>query len=186
MDNLTLPHPNDAESVLLVDDDPALCDVLARALKSRGYDVSVAHDASAAMAMVRRDPPEFAVVDLKLPDSSGLKLVSDLHGVDEHTRIVVLTGHASIPTAVEAIKLGATYYLTKPADADTVVAALRRDGGDATMPVDDKAMTVERVEWEHIQRVLHDHDNNISATARALSMHRRTLQRKLRKRPAKA
>jgi len=186
MDTLTRTPQNDRASLLIVDDDPALCDVLARALSSRGFAVTVAHTASDALAAVARDPPEFAVVDLRLPDRSGLKLVSELHSADAHTRIVVLTGHASIPTAVEAIKLGATHYLTKPADADAVLAAFRRNGGDDTLPIDDKPMTVERVEWEHIQRVLHQHDGNISATARALSMHRRTLQRKLNKRPAKA
>ena len=98
----------------------------------------------------------------------------------------MLTGHGSIPTAIEAIKLGATYYLVKPTDADTVVAAFAREDGDDGVPVDAKPMSVERVEWEHIQRVLHDNGGNISATARALSMHRRTLQRKLhaaRRRP---
>jgi two-component system response regulator RegA len=186
MDPLTRTSPNDRASLLIVDDDPALCDVLARAMTTRGFDVTVAHTADDAIAAVQRDPPEFAVVDLRLPDRSGLKLVAELHGADEHTRIVVLTGHASIPTAVEAIKLGATNYLTKPADADAVLAALRRDAGDDTLPIDDKPMTVERVEWEHIQHVLHQHGGNISATARALSMHRRTLQRKLHKRPAQA
>ncbi|MEP7181996.1 MAG: response regulator transcription factor [Betaproteobacteria bacterium] len=183
---MTTRHPDDAATLLIVDDDATLCDVLARALTTRGFAVTVAHSAEDALAAVLRDPPEFAVVDLRLPDRSGLKLVTALKEADAHTRIVVLTGHASIPTAVEAIKLGATNYLTKPADADTVVAALRRDEGDDSLPIDEKAMTVERVEWEHIQHVLHQHDGNISATARALSMHRRTLQRKLQKRPVTA
>ena len=106
--------------------------------------------------MIDDEPPEFAVVDLKLPDQSGLKVVAHLKAADAHTRIVVLTGHASIPTAVEAIKLGATYYLTKPTDADAVVAAFGRDGGDDSVPIDPRPMTVERVEWEHIQHVLHE------------------------------
>lgn len=175
----------DRASLLLVDDDHALCDVMGRALGNRGFDVRVAHSHDGAMRAIEGDPPEYAVVDLKLPDHSGLKVVAELKAADPHTRIVVLTGHGSISTAVEAIKLGATYYLVKPVDADTVVAAFAREDGDASLPVEGKPMTVERVEWEHIQRVLHSHDGNISATARALSMHRRTLQRKLHKRPAK-
>ncbi len=176
--------PGERASLLLVDDDPVLCDVLSRALRSRGFEVTVAHTAGEALRAIGIEPPEYAVVDLRLPDQSGLKLVPLLKAADMQTRIVVLTGHGSIPTAVEAIKLGATYYLVKPTDADTVVAAFSRDGGDASLPVEGKPMSVERVEWEHIQRVLHDNDGNISATARALSMHRRTLQRKLHKQPA--
>ncbi len=173
-------------SLLLVDDDAALCDVLRRALGARGFAVTVAHTFEDAAQAIDANAPEFAVVDLKLPDQSGLKLVSRLKAADAHTRIVVLTGHGSIPTAVEAIKLGATYYLVKPTDADTVVAAFGREEGDDALPIDARPMSVERVEWEYIQRVLHDNDGNISATARALSMHRRTLQRKLHKRPARS
>ena len=176
---------HDRASLLIVDDDHALCDVMSRALSSRGFDVTVAHNHEGAVQAINGDPPEYAVVDLKLPDQSGLKVVERLKAADPHTRIVVLTGHGSIPTAVEAIKLGATYYLVKPVDADTVVEAFGREDGDPNLPVEGKPMTVERVEWEYIQRVLHDNDGNISATARALSMHRRTLQRKLHKRPAK-
>ena len=173
-------------SLLIVDDDHALCDVMSRALTSRGFEVTVAHDHDGAVRAIDGEPPEYAVVDLKLPDQSGLKVVERLKAADPHTRIVVLTGHGSIPTAVEAIKLGATYYLVKPTDADTVVASFSREGGDDSLPVESRPMSVERLEWEHIQRVLHDNDGNISATARALSMHRRTLQRKLHKRPVKA
>ncbi len=177
--------PHDRASLLLVDDDRALCMVLSRALESRGFAVTVAHAVDDAQQVIDGEAPEYAVVDLKLPDQSGLKLVSRLKDADPHTRIVVLTGHGSIPTAIEAIKLGATYYLVKPTDADTVVAAFGRNEGDDTLPVDVAPVSIERLEWEHIQRVLHDNDGNISATARALSMHRRTLQRKLAKRPAK-
>ncbi len=175
---------NDRASLLLVDDDRTLCDVLSRAFEARGYAVTVAHAAERALQTIEEEPPEYAVVDLKLPDQSGLKLVSRLKEADPHTRVVVLTGHGSIQTAIEAIKLGATYYLVKPTDADTIVAAFGRDSGDDSAPLDDKPMSIERLEWEHIQRVLHDNDGNVSATARALSMHRRTLQRKLAKRPA--
>jgi two-component system response regulator RegA len=177
---------HDHPSLLMVDDDRTLCDVMTRALGARGFAATAVHTADDALRAIESDAPEFALVDLKLPDQSGLQLVARLKAADPHTRIVVLTGHASIPTAVEAIKLGAMYYLTKPTDADAVVAAFKRDAGDPGVPVDAKPMTVERVEWEHIQNVLHDHDGNISATARALSMHRRTLQRKLRRPPAKS
>jgi two-component system response regulator RegA len=180
------PDRNDRPSLLMVDDDRTLCDVMSRALSARGFAVTAVHTVEEALRVIESDPPEFAVVDLKLPDRSGLHLVTRLKSADAHTRIVVLTGHASIPTAVEAIKLGAMYYLAKPTDADAVVAAFKREEGDPGVPVDAKPMTVERVEWEHIQNVLHDHDGNISATARALSMHRRTLQRKLRRPPAEA
>ena len=177
---------HDRASLLLVDDDRTLCDVLSRAFEARGFAVTVAHAAEPALQTIEEEPPEYAVVDLKLPDQSGLKLVSRLKDADPHTRIVVLTGHGSIQTAIEAIKLGATYYLVKPTDADTIVAAFGRDSGDDSAPLEEKPMSIERLEWEHIQRVLHDNDGNVSATARALSMHRRTLQRKLRRGPAKA
>lgn len=172
-------------SLLLVDDDATFCQVLARALEKRGYAVSVAHDVAAGLALAQGNPPEFAVIDLKMPGPSGLVLVEKLKMFDEQTRIVVLTGYASISTAVEAIKLGATHYLAKPADADEIVAAFRRDSGDSAAPVNETPLSVDRLEWEHIQKVLAEHDNNISATARALKMHRRTLQRKLAKRPVK-
>jgi two-component system, response regulator RegA len=173
----------DHAAVLLVDDDLTLCEVMSRALTARGFAVTAVHSLDDALRAIERDPPEFALVDLKLADQSGLKVVARLKAADPHTRIVVLTGHASIPTAVEAIKLGATDYLTKPTDADAVVTAFGRDGGDENVPIDPTPMTVERVEWEHIQHVLHQHGGNVSATARALSMHRRTLQRKLRRPP---
>jgi len=110
--------------------------------------------------------------------------VSRLIAIDPHTRVVVLTGNASVPTAVAAIKLGAVNYLMKPVTAGEILAALRQEGADDDVPVSAKPMSVSRVEWEHIQRVLHENNGNISATARALSLHRRTLQRKLAKRPA--
>jgi two-component system response regulator RegA len=173
----------DHATLLLVDDDVTLCDVLSRALSSRGFAVTAVHTVDDALRAIDGDPPEFAVIDLKLSDQSGLKVVARLKAVDAHTRIVMMTGHASIPTAVEAIKLGAMHYLTKPTDADAIVAAFGREDGDEGVPIDPRPMTVERVEWEHIQHVLHEHGGNVSATARALSMHRRTLQRKLRRPP---
>lgn len=176
----------DRPRLLLVDDDETFCAVLARALEKRGFQVTVAHTAAEALREIQDVPPEYAVIDLKMPGQSGLALVSRLNALDEHTRIVVLTGYASVATAVEAVKLGATYYLSKPADADEIVAAFRRDSGDESVPVNDKPPSVNRLEWEHIQRVLAEHHGNISATARVLGMHRRTLQRKLNKRPVES
>lgn len=173
-------------SLLLVDDDATFCGVLSRALTKRGYDVTVAHDVDSAVSIAEASPPEYAVVDLKMPGSSGLVLVQALKKLDMETRIVVLTGYASITTAVEAIKLGAIHYLAKPADADEIVQALDKGEGDALMPISADPLSVNRLEWEHIQKVLADNDGNISATARALKMHRRTLQRKLMKKPSKA
>lgn len=184
--NIPTAEYNDRPSLLLVDDDHVLCDVMSRALSSRGFFVTAVHTVADALRAIDDDPPEFAIVDLKLPDQSGLKLVARLKATDAHTKIVVLTGYGSIPTAVEAIKLGATYYLTKPTDADAVVAAFAREHGDDAVPVAATAMTVERIAWEHIQHVLRDNGGNVSATARALALHRRTLQRKLRRGPAKA
>ncbi|HKB61087.1 MAG TPA: response regulator transcription factor [Gallionellaceae bacterium] len=179
---------NETPTLLLVDDDATFCMVLGRALEKRGFAVTVAHSVEDALPVARAAPPEYAVVDMKLGDSqaggnaSGLVLVRALHELDPATRIVVLTGYASIATAVEAIKLGATQYLAKPANADEVVAAFGHVASDA-LPADARPPSVERLEWEHIQRVLQENGGNISATARALNMHRRTLQRKLAKAP---
>lgn len=172
-------------SLLLVDDDITLCEDLAGALAACGFHVQLARTAEQAARIVNDDPPQHAVIALNLPDDSGLKLVSKFLALDPQTRIVVLTAYPSIRTAVEAIKLGATYYMAKPASADEVFAALYRDRGDDSVPVGTKPMSVRRAEWEYISNVMRDNDGNISATARALSMHRRTLQRKLRKRPAR-
>jgi two-component system response regulator RegA len=174
--------PNEQASLLLVDDDAVFCQVLHRALEKRGYSVTVAHSVEQALPLALANPPEYAVVDLKMGGASGLTLVRVLHGLDSATRIVVLTGYASIATAVEAVKLGATQYLSKPANADEIVAAFGHLA-NADTPLHAQTPSIERLEWEHIQRVLREHQNNISATARALNMHRRTLQRKLSKPP---
>jgi two-component system response regulator RegA len=176
----------DLLSLLLVDDDELFCRILSSALERRGFSVQISHNVEEAIALVGDAVPEFAVIDLNMPGDSGLVLVEKLHQLDEHTRIVVLTGYASIATAVEAIKLGATHYLAKPADADEVVAALGRASGDAATEVMEQPMSTKRLEWEHIQKVMLECNGNISATARKLGMHRRTLQRKLTKRPVKS
>jgi two-component system response regulator RegA len=154
-------------------------------MHKRGFLVSTANSAESAFALAEQDPPEYAVVDLKMAGNSGLVLVRQLAGLQAGTRIVVLTGYASISTAIEAIKLGATHYLAKPVDADEIVAAFGKQNGDTDIELATSPLSVDRLEWEHIQRVLSEHDGNISATARSLNMHRRTLQRKLSKHPIK-
>lgn len=175
-------------TVLLVEDDDVLRSALARAFRRRGYEVCEATDVHGAVTRAREPgapAPDAAVVDLKLPDGSGLAVVEALRQASAETRIVVLTGYASIATAVQAIKLGATHYLTKPATPDEICRALTQTTGDSGVPLSDDPPSVARLEWEHIHKVLADHDGNISATARALNMHRRTLQRKLAKRPVR-
>ena len=160
--------PN-SKNLLLVDDDEVFRQVLGRALQKRGYAVHTAKDVAAAMQMVNDMIPQYAVVDLKMPGQSGLFLVSQLKQLNNDMRIVMLTGYASVATAVEAIKLGATHYLAKPVDADEIVAAFERNSGVAEIEPTVTPMSVPRVEWEHIQRVLTEHDGNISAAARSLS-----------------
>jgi two-component system response regulator RegA len=181
-----MKHDEDPRpSILVVDDDEVFCEVLGDALQERGYHVVTAHTLDEALSQAERLEPEYAVVDLRIGRESGLVLAEKLHGMDENTRIVILTGYASIATAVEAIKLGAVHYLAKPADADEILNSLHKDEGNADIPVSDTPLTVRRLEWEHLQRVLAECDNNISAAARKLRMHRRTLQRKLAKRPTR-
>lgn len=175
--------PESPRDLLLVDDDATLRGVLARALARRGFRVRCAASGEEALALAREEAPAFAVVDLKMSGMSGLALVPQLRALRDDMRIVVLTGYASIATAVEAIKLGATHYLAKPADPNEIVAALGRASGDPALPVQAEPLSVDRLEWEHIQKVLAEHNGNVSATARALKMHRRTLQRKLAKKP---
>jgi two-component system, response regulator RegA len=172
-------------SLLLVDDDEAFLQALANAMHKRGFDVTTAHSAEEGITIATNDPPEYAVVDLKMGGNSGLVLVRQLASLEAGTKIVVLTGYASIATAVEAIKLGATHYLAKPVDADEIVAAFEKKQGNAEVELAANPLSVDRLEWEHLQRVLAENDGNISATARSLNMHRRTLQRKLSKNPSK-
>jgi two-component system response regulator RegA len=178
--------PIEGPGLLLVDDDVTYCEVLAAALQKRGYAVRIAGDVPTAISLARAAAPEFALIDLRMPGPSGLELIQELLALDCNTRIVVLTGYASIATAVEAIKLGAVHYLSKPATMDEILAAFARTEGDAETPIGDKPLSVNRLEWEHIQKVLNECDGNISLTARRLNMHRRTLQRKLQKRPVRS
>ncbi|MCM2308534.1 MAG: response regulator [Sulfuritalea sp.] len=181
------------ETMLIIEDDDTFSATLLRALKRRGHTVEAAQTAAAAVELARAILPARVVLDLNLGGESGLGLIPRLMEINPACRIVVLTGYASISTAVDAIKLGAVQYLAKPVDVDSLLRAFGHTlEGDAATPaanapaaISPLPMSVERMEWEHIQRVLRDHKGNISATARALNMHRRTLQRKLLKRPAK-
>lgn len=167
-------------TVLVVDDDRAFCQALAGALRRRGLAVVVAHNYDDALAEAEAWSPDRAVVDLRMPGRSGLELVAALRRSDPHIGIVVLTGYGSIASAIEAIKLGATYYLTKPADADDIIAAFTRTAPVMLeMPSPQTAKPLDELEWEHLQAVLTDCRGNISEAARRLGMHRRSLQRKL-------
>ncbi len=175
-------------SILIVDDDETYRNRLARAFVDRGYDARTAHDHDSALVLATAESPEFAVVDLKMPGKSGLELVKALHEVDPSTKSIILTGYGSIATAIDAVRLGAAYYLSKPADADDIVGAFARaDAPPLEPPAPDsdeyKAPSLARAEWEHINRVLSDAGGNISEAARRLGIHRRSLQRKLQKYP---
>jgi two-component system, response regulator RegA len=176
---------HDSTSLLLVDDDVIFCEVLEQAMRRCHFTPKVAHDVPEAMALLVGWSPAYAVIDLRMPGPSGLELVAALHQRDPETRIIVLTGYASISTAVEAIKLGAVHYLTKPTDADEIVAAFVREEGDVHVPIAAEPPSVDRLEWEHIQRIMTESGGNISEAARKLGMHRRTLQRKLSKYPVR-
>ena len=173
--------------VLLIDDDEVFAAVLARALTRRGHAATAVHDAAAALAAAQHSPPAAVVLDLNLDGASGLPLIEPLLALAPGCRIVVLTGYASIATAVEAIKLGAVQYFAKPVEVDAIIDAFAVAPPPPTpSPTPPTPLSVDRLQWEHIQRVLQQHDGNVSATARALKMHRRTLQRRLAKRPVKA
>jgi len=175
----------DKPRLLLVDDDEVFCNVLKAALQKRNFEVLIANDVNTGIELAELNLPEYAVIDLRIGHESGLELVKKLISLDDNTRIVMLTGFASIVTAVESIKLGAVHYLTKPANADEIVAALNKNEGDSSVGISESPLSVKRLEWEHLQKVLMQHDGNISAAARALNMHRRTLQRKLDKKPVR-
>lgn len=175
----------DKRLLLIVEDDAGFARTLKRSFERRSYEVVIAASLDEIRQGLEERTPGYAVVDLKLGGASGLACVEALHAHDPEMLIVVLTGFASIATAVEAIKRGATNYLCKPADADDVLTALLSQHADLESLVPENPMSVDRLQWEHIQRVLAEHDGNISATARALGMHRRTLQRKLQKRPVR-
>lgn len=178
-------HKHRSRQLLLVEDDEIFAEVLGQALSRRGFDVTILHSVASAQARITASYPDYAVIDLRVGAESGLGVVQQLADQNPGAHTIVLTGYGSIATAVEAIKLGATQYLTKPAEIDEIVAALEDRPLQRVAEAPSQPPSVRRVEWEHIQRVLAEHDGNISATARALGMHRRTLQRKLQKRPVR-
>lgn len=168
------------KTMLIVDDDTPFRERLAQAMERRGYKVATADSVAAGIDAAGSVRPAFAVVDLKLGDGNGLEVVPALRAARPDARIIVLTGYGNIASAVAAVKQGAVDYLSKPADADAIEAALlQRDG--ALPPPPEQPMTADRVRWEHIQRVFEQCDRNVSETARRLRMHRRTLQRILNK-----
>ena len=171
--------------VLVADDDDVFRDRLVQAFEDRGYDAQGASTAGAARSVTANRHPAYAVVDLRLPDGSGLDLVRYLKELDSAINVVVLTGYGSIATAMDAIRLGATHYLQKPATVDDLLQAFARAGDAPTSAEDATVPSLARVEWEHLNRVLADCDGNISKAARLLGLHRRSLQRKLAKYPVK-
>lgn len=168
-------------SLLIVEDDAIFLARLARAMERRGFTVETADSVAAGVAAVQARRPAFAVVDLRLGDGSGLDVVSALREVRPDSRAVMLTGYGNIATAVAAVKAGAVDYLTKPADADAIEAALMQRDDGSPPPPPEQPMSADRVRWEHIQRIYEQCERNVSETARRLRMHRRTLQRILAK-----
>lgn len=173
----------DAQTIVLVDDDPVFTEVMARGFSRRGFTTHTCGSADEALAVCNNVAPSHILLDLNMAGTSGLMVLPKLLELAPNARLVVLTGYSSIATAVAATRAGAINYLCKPATVDEVLRAFEGDTEAVIPDVPAAPMSVERMEWEHIQRVLAENDNNISATARALGMHRRTLQRKLQKRP---
>jgi two-component system response regulator RegA len=172
-------------TILVVEDDDVFRSVLVAAFRERGYEAEGVGNAAAAVQAAERESPEMAVVDMRLPDQSGLDVVRQLKAIDPSTAIVVLTGYGSIATALESVRLGAIHYLTKPTDADRILAAFQHGlaARPRDLPTDPPSLA--RVEWEHLNRVLTDCDGNVSEAARQLGMHRRSLQRKLSRYPGR-
>jgi two-component system response regulator RegA len=168
------------KSLLIIDDDAPLRERLAKTMTKRGFTVSMADSLAQARASIKWNVPNYAIVDLKLTDGSGLEIVDEIHAANDKARVIVLTGYGNIATAVTAIKHGATDYLPKPADADAIERTLMNLGPDLPPPPI-SPMSPDRVKWEHIQRIFAECGNNVSETARQLKMHRRTLQRILAK-----
>jgi len=179
-----LPDLGPDKSMLLVDDDEPFLRRLAKAMEKRGFEVETAETVVAGRAIATARPPAYAVIDLRLEDGNGLDVVEVLREKRSDARVVVLTGYGAIATAVAAVKIGATDYLSKPADAKDIINALLANGDDLPPPPENP-MSADRVRWEHIQRVYELCDRNVSETARRLNMHRRTLQRILAKRSPK-
>ena len=179
------PVELNATSIMLVDDSFVLRDRLAMAFQERGFRVSVAGNYDEALAVFRQNPTDLAVLDLRMPGKPGLALLPELKKIRPETKVLILSGFGSIATAIDAIRLGATNFLPKPADADDILNAFARGGSEIDLPEAEEEIpvpTLAQAEWEHIHRVLADCAGNISEAARRLGIHRRSLQRKLRKR----
>ncbi len=184
-DTTNYDFADDYNSIILIDDSTILRDRLAEAFRERGFRVEVAGTCDEAVEVFRRNPTELAVVDLRMPGRTGLTVISDLKAIHEEVEVLILSGFGSIATAIDAIKLGAVNFLPKPADVDDILTAFKRGGSDVELAESDDDIhvpTLAQAEWEHIHRVLADCNNNISEAARRLGIHRRSLQRKLRKR----
>ncbi|MET1256177.1 response regulator transcription factor [Aliikangiella maris] len=171
--------------IIIIDDDLTYREVLSRSLIRYGCNVRHFPHPEQASACIEQNPQPIILLDLKLEADSGLRWIKKIKQLNLQCRIILLTGYASISTAVEAIKLGADDYLAKPITAREILSQINKDESGENTPINTQPMSVERLEWEHIQKVLMDNDGNISAAARSLGMHRRTLQRKLAKKPAR-
>lgn len=186
---MTIPEKKSTNStskrILIVDDEEHFAEVLSRSLTRFGHNTTCTNNAAQAITASKLESFDWISLDLRLGKDSGLNLISQLQAQNKEARIVILTGFASIPTAVEAIKLGAFNYLHKPATVKELLRSFE-DSTEEEITIAASPMSVERLEWEHIQRVLHENEGNISSTARVLGMHRRTLQRKLQKHPCRS
>jgi two-component system response regulator RegA len=180
-----MPQSEAALLALVVDDDDVFRKRLCRALAERGWDAEAAPDAEEAVRFARERSPDLVLVDLRMPGKSGLEVVQELRALDSSMTIVMLTGYGSIPTAISATKLGADYYLSKPVDAEQILAVYEslRAAPNDELEAPEMVPSLARVEWEHMQRVIADCGGNISQAARLLGIHRRSLQRKLNKYP---
>ena len=183
MDMSSSQQADHRRTVFVIDDEDVFRERLVKALLARGFEAAGFADPEAALESAARESPECAVVDLRMPRMSGLQVVRQLHALDPTTRVVVLTGYGSIATALDAVRSGAVHYLTKPAAIEEIVAAFDHDGTPSEAPPAASVPSLERVEWEHIERVLTQCGGNITQAASLLGLHRRSLQRKLSKRP---
>jgi len=174
-------------TLLIVDDSDIFRERMARAFAERGFEVRTAADAEEARALVEEESPERAILDLRMPGDSGLQLLQDIIEIDPTVQVLILTGYGSIATTIDAMRLGAVSYLPKPADVDEIITAFERGQSPPLDPPEPnyQPLSLARVEWEHINRVLSDCGGNISQAARVLGIHRRSLQRKLQKYPPK-
>lgn len=176
---------NQSKKILIIDDEEHFAQVLNRSLSRMGYQTTFVTTPSEAKELMKQEVFDWVSLDLRLGQDSGLQLIPDLKIAMPEALIVILTGFASIPTAVEAIKLGAFNYLHKPATVKELINAFEGKTESLDVEIETTPMSIERLEWEHIQRILHENNGNVSSTARALGMHRRTLQRKLQKHPSR-